>query len=283
MDVVANPSVIWATRICSDVTQPLTPAITFVAHVNDPQDLVALVHVSILGPGGGPPLWNSYLNWTTTRPTNQKEYRGTLQNPSDVLNSVDSAHWQAIAYDRDGHQVQIAEGVITVQLIDCNQISQSQPHPGIAPPPTQTPAPEASDTASPTPQACIWEAAANVFLRKGPDVGLFDKLDSEVKGKTLPIVGQSQDGQFWVVQVSPKVIGYVTKAEKYSITSGDCSNVPTVKDPEPPEINLPPTKKPGNSDSSGGSSGVDCSSYTTDSSCNAAPGCSYDYGAKACK
>jgi hypothetical protein len=62
MDVVANPSVIWATLICSDVTQPLTPAITFVAHVNDPQDLVALVHVSILGPGGGPPLWNSYLN-----------------------------------------------------------------------------------------------------------------------------------------------------------------------------------------------------------------------------
>jgi hypothetical protein len=85
------------------------------------------------------------------------------------------------------------------------------------------------------------------------------------------------------VQASPKVIGYVTKAEKYSITSGDCSNVPTVKDPEPPEIKSPPTKKTGNSDSSGGSSEVDCSSYTTDSSCNAAPGCSYDYGAKACK
>jgi hypothetical protein len=131
-NVVAAPSTIRATVICTDVNQPLTPSITFIAQLDDPQDLVALVHVSIRNPAGGSILWESYLNWVTTRPVNQKEYRGTLQNPSDVLSSVDAANWQAIAYGRDGHQIQMVEGVITVQLIDCNQYPQ--PQPGIAPP-----------------------------------------------------------------------------------------------------------------------------------------------------
>jgi hypothetical protein len=135
--------------------------------------------------------------------------------------------------------------------------------------------PDLSPTA--TPEACIWQAMLNVYFRKGPDVGLYDKIDAVEKGTTLPIVGQSEDGVFWVVQIHPDLNGYVTKSEKYSLTTGDCSKVLTLKDPEPPVIKSVPQNQPG------GGGTVDCSSYVTDSACNAASGCSYDYGAKACK
>jgi hypothetical protein len=96
-------------------------------------------------------------------------------------------------------------------------------------------------------ESCIWEATANVFLRTGPDAGIYDRLIDEKSGATLPIVGQSEDGQFWAVEVSPGVIGYITKAEIYSRTSGDCSSVPTLKDP-PPEIEATPTTQLGGND-----------------------------------
>jgi hypothetical protein len=94
-------------------------------------------------------------------------------------------------------------------------------------------------------ESCTWQAAANVFLRKGPNVGIYDRLVDVESGKSFPIIGQSEDGQFWAVEVSPGVTGYITKAEKYSRTTGDCSSVPPLKDPPPPEINVAPTKKPG--------------------------------------
>ena len=94
-------------------------------------------------------------------------------------------------------------------------------------------------------ETCNWEAAANVFLRKGPDVVVFDRLVDVKTGKGFPIIGQSEDGQFWVVEVGPGVVGYITKAEKYSRTNGDCSSVPTLKDPPPPVIQAAPTKKRG--------------------------------------
>lgn len=109
---------------------------------------------------------------------------------------------------------------------------------------------------NPTPsspkKACTWTPVVNVFLRKGPDVGIFHRLVDVEVGKSFPIIGQSEDGQFWAVGVEPGMAGYITKSEIYSRTSGDCSSVPTLKDPPPPPvIESAPTKKPdsgGNSD-----------------------------------
>jgi hypothetical protein len=96
--------------------------------------------------------------------------------------------------------------------------------------------------------ACNWQATANVFLRKGPNVGVYDRLVSVEAGQGFPIVGQSKDGKFWAVEISPGVNGYITKSENYSLTSGNCSSVPTLKDPPPPVIEAVPTKKPGGGD-----------------------------------
>ena len=93
-------------------------------------------------------------------------------------------------------------------------------------------------------ETCNWTAVENAFLRKGPDVGLYDRRVSVEAGQSFPIVGQSEDEQFWAVQTGPGV-GYITKSETYSRTDGDCSSVPTVKDPPPPVIHVAPTKKPG--------------------------------------
>lgn len=91
----------------------------------------------------------------------------------------------------------------------------------------------------PEPEPCVWEAAVNVFVRQGPGVSLYPAITSVVAGTRFPIVGQSEDGQFWAVEVEPGLNGYVSKAEKYSRTSGDCSTPPSLQDPD-----LPPTLVP---------------------------------------
>lgn len=91
----------------------------------------------------------------------------------------------------------------------------------------------------PKPEPCIWEAVVNVFVREGPSASLYPDITGVVKGTQFPIVGQSGDGQFWVVEVKAGLNGYVPKAEKFSRTSGDCSNAPTIQDPP-----LPPTAVP---------------------------------------
>jgi hypothetical protein len=92
---------------------------------------------------------------------------------------------------------------------------------------------------------CNWEAATNVFLRKGPDVAVFDRLVYAAAGQSFPIVGQSEDGRFWAVEVDPGIVGYVTKSGKYSLTNGDCSIVPPLTDPAPPVIAPTSTEKSG--------------------------------------
>lgn len=99
-------------------------------------------------------------------------------------------------------------------------------------------------TPSFTLQACVWKAAVNVFLRKGPDVAVFDRLADVEAGKSLPVIGQSEDGQFWAVEVEPGVIGYISKSEKFSIVEGACNEVAAITDPEPPVIEPVATKKP---------------------------------------
>jgi hypothetical protein len=97
-------------------------------------------------------------------------------------------------------------------------------------------------TFTPTPvasaQACIWKAAINVFVRKGPGASLYPELTAVEAGAELPVVGQSEDGQFWAVELNGDVIGYVPKAEKFGSTSGDC-DVPTLDDPAPPPTPVP--------------------------------------------
>jgi hypothetical protein len=168
---------------------------------------------------------------------------------------------------------QALEAAPTDTIIQLEEPQLEEPQ--LEDPPLLLPLAEASSTA--TPEACIWEAMLNVYFRKGPDVGLYDKLDAVEKGTTLPIVGQSEDGAFWVVQIQPDLNGYVTKSDKYSHTTGDCSKVLTLKDPEPPVIVPAPQNQPD------GGGAADCSSYTTDSACNAVSGCSYDYTTKVCK
>ncbi len=107
------------------------------------------------------------------------------------------------------------------------------------------PLPDHNPTPSSPKKACTWTPVVNVFLRKGPDVGVFHRLVDVEVGKSFPIIGQSEDGQFWAVGIEPGVAGYITKSEIYSRTSGDCSIVPTLKDPPPPVIEAAPTRKPG--------------------------------------
>jgi len=92
---------------------------------------------------------------------------------------------------------------------------------------------------------CNWVAATNVYLRKGPDVAVFDRLVLVTAGQGFPIIGQSEDGQFWVLDVSPGVVGYITKSKNFSLTNGDCSIVSKLKDPAPPVSAATPTKQPG--------------------------------------
>jgi hypothetical protein len=94
-------------------------------------------------------------------------------------------------------------------------------------------------------ESCTWNAVKNAFLRKGPNVGIYDKLLSVEAGQSFPIIGQSEDEQFWAVETGPGAVGYITKSETYSRTDGDCSSMPTLPDPPPPVIQVAPTKKPG--------------------------------------
>lgn len=107
-----------------------------------------------------------------------------------------------------------------------------------------TPNPSLISTPAIQAQACVWKAAVNVFLRKGPDVGAFDRLVDVEAGKSFPLAGQSEDGQFWAVEVEPGVIGYISKSEKFSIVDGDCLNISALTDPEPPVVEPVATKKP---------------------------------------
>jgi len=95
---------------------------------------------------------------------------------------------------------------------------------------TSTPTPAANN---PQPQACIWTSSLNVFVRKGPSSTLYSDITAVVAGTSLPVVGQSEDGEFWVVEVQPGLLGYIPKAEKFGRTTGDC-NPPILQDPEPP-------------------------------------------------
>jgi hypothetical protein len=91
-------------------------------------------------------------------------------------------------------------------------------------------------------QACSWKAVLNVFVRQGPGASLYPEITAVETGAELLVVGQSEDEQFWAVELQPGVIGYVPKAEKFGLATGDCS-VPILKDPQAPPTPVP-TREP---------------------------------------
>jgi hypothetical protein len=142
--------------------------------------------------------------------------------------------YRILAYNQNGESAS-SGGVIDVTSV-CN--------------PTLKSLPTTAALALPTLQklsggTCNWVAAVNVYLRKGPDAAVFDRLVLVSAGQGFPIVGQSQDGLYWAVQVGPGVVGYITKSETYSLANGDCSIVPPLKDPVPPVVAPTPTNNSG--------------------------------------
>lgn len=96
-----------------------------------------------------------------------------------------------------------------------------------------------TETPTPASVACIWTAGVSIFIREGPDINIFPPITSAEPGDMFPVVGQSQQGFHWALELSRGKIGYVTKSEEFGQTTGDCE-VPTLTDPAPP----PPTKAP---------------------------------------
>ncbi len=97
-------------------------------------------------------------------------------------------------------------------------------------------------TATPTSavqlQACTWKAIINVFVRKGPGASVYPEITAVESGAELKVVGQSEDQQFWAVELQPGVIGYVPKAEKFGAASGNC-DLPILPDPKAPPTAVP--------------------------------------------
>jgi hypothetical protein len=106
-----------------------------------------------------------------------------------------------------------------------------------------------AETGTPVPaaQACTWTAAVNVFVREGPGASIYPELTAVEAGKTFPVVGQSQDQQFWAIEVQPGSIGYVPKAERFGGVTGDC-DLPLLPDPATPVPTAVPVIPPQCSD-----------------------------------
>ncbi len=96
---------------------------------------------------------------------------------------------------------------------------------------------------APAAQACMWTAAVNVFVRKGPGASIYPEITAVEAGKMFPVVGQSQDQQFWAVEVQPGLVGYVPKADRFGLVSGNC-DVPVLPDPPPPPPDVHETPPP---------------------------------------
>lgn len=168
---------------------------------------------------GGP--YNGYLFSTNTY--------------SDFQLSEGAYRYKLSAYNANGESFSEPSEEVIVPETDCNPKLENIPTVASVVAVTST----ATALPDPDPKACIWEAAVNVFVRKGPGASLYSDITGVVAGTQFPIIGQSEDGQFWVVEVKPGLNGYVPKAEKYSRTNGDCDNPPTLQDPTAPPTAIP--------------------------------------------
>lgn len=94
------------------------------------------------------------------------------------------------------------------------------------------------EAVAPAEGACMWTAAVNVFVRSGPGASVYPEITAVEAGEMFPVVGKSQDGFFWAVQLQNGPVGYVPMAERFGMVTGNC-DVPALPDPPtpvPPEI-----------------------------------------------
>ncbi|HEY2980685.1 MAG TPA: hypothetical protein VGJ22_05860 [Anaerolineales bacterium] len=138
--------------------------------------------------------------------------------------------YQVSVFNANGESFSNVSDDVVINDPDCEQIS-AQPQAQLSTPlvisvATKTPTPAAA-------QACIWKAAVNVFIRKGPGASLYPELTTVNAGDMLPVVGQSEDEFFWALKLDGDALGYVSKSEKFGHADGPC-NVPVLQDPPPP-------------------------------------------------
>jgi hypothetical protein len=141
-------------------------------------------------------------------------------------------NYQISVYNENGESFSNVSDDIVINDPDCNQLEIMAVPGGVLTITTATPGVSAA-------QACIWKAALNVFVRTGPGASLYPDITAVEAGDELPVMGQSEDGNFWVVDVQSEVLGYVPKAEKYGSASGDC-DLPALPDPEAPPAEAGP-------------------------------------------
>ena len=201
-----------------------------------------------------------YFNDNSLDEDGIRVYRSEWNDPDVLLADLPPNNGPTGSYDDTnippGHytyqiSVYSANGESFSQLSDEIEITEETCNPSNVNPGAilaiTPPNPALVSTFTPTPtanaQVCIWKASINVFVRKGPGASLYSDITGVVPETMLPVVGQSEDEQFWAVEVQPDVIGYIPKGEKFGLISGDCDLIPTLQDPVPPPSPVP-TKEP---------------------------------------
>jgi len=216
--------------------EPLNPVITALERVKDQACTVRV-----------------YFNDNSTDEDGIRIYRSEWNDPDVLLadlppnngptgsyddTNIPPGHYtyQVSAYNTNGESFSQLSDEIEITEQECGQANLN---PGIV---LVTPNIVLISTATPTPaaqaKACVWKAVLNVFVREGPGASLYPEITAVESGVELPVVGQSEDEQFWAVELQPGVIGYVSKAEKFGLTTGDCT-VPILKDPKAPPTPVP--------------------------------------------
>ena len=234
--IVAEPNPIDFSPVCAPEA-----ALTFVAYITDPQELVGLVAVNFRRPDRDA-IWGSYLNWITTHEVNQKEFRVTIHLSQNDLLGASGFHWFLTAWGRTGRRLQMIEGDIPIQQIQC-----SPPRPIIAPP-TTTATPVATETATPTPvEPPTLTLNKNAFCRKGPDMS-FPDVTAVLAGEKVNILNVSEDG-FWYFIYWEKFDTKCWVVAKTGDAAGDLNSIvvltgPTLPAPKPGAAEPPPPTDP---------------------------------------
>ena len=241
VNAVAVPDTIYFSELC-----PAYPSLTFIATVDDPQDLVAYVLLTLNDINFN--VYNaSFMSWVTTRPGNQKEYRRTIQLDSNFDFSANSSMpWIVSTIGRDGRDLTPVDGAIRILPLQ-TQCSQ-QP---LVIPPSGTPAPlEILPGETPTPTAVVpltFTLKKNAFCRLGPDMSL-DAVTSFTAGETGDILNISEDG-FWYFIHWKNVDTRCWVATGTGDANGDTTGLqvlagPTLSAPEPGKPTRVPQPEP---------------------------------------